>query len=249
MKNPKRTRNLYSSAETKPYKLSRSAIELFVDCPKCFYIDRKLGVGRPPGFPFNINSAVDSLLKKEFDHYRANKEPHPLMVTNGVEAIPFAHPDLDKWRENFVGVQCHHPSTNFIITGAVDDVWVNSAGELIVVDYKATAKNDDITLLDQEWHGGYKRQMEIYQWLLRQVGFAVSNTGYWVYANGDKSRERFDATMHFRMTVIAYEGSDNWVETRIQEIKKCLDGNTIPEANSECAYCAYRAAAKDVGEL
>ena len=29
-----------------------------------------------------------------------------------------------------------------------------------------------------------KRQMEIYQWLLRKNGFKVSDTGYFVYANG-----------------------------------------------------------------
>ena len=246
MKSAKRTRNLYSSTGEKPYKLSRSAIELYVECPKCFYIDRKLGVGRPPGFPFNINSAVDALLKKEFDEYRAQKKPHPLMVSNQVKAIPFAHPELDKWRENFVGIQYHHAATNFIITGAVDDIWVNSKGELIVVDYKATSKNDEIESLDEEWHGGYKRQMEIYQWLLRQIGFKVSNTGYWVYANGDRSAARFDATMRFRMTVIPYKGSDDWIEDRILEIKKCLDKKAPPKAQDDCAYCAYRAA---VGEV
>jgi CRISPR/Cas system-associated exonuclease Cas4 (RecB family) len=246
MKNAKRTRNLYSPKEIKPYKLSRSAIELYVDCPRCFYLDRKLGVGRPPGYPFNLNSAVDALLKKEFDFYRTKKEPHPLMLTNGVEAIPFTHPDLEKWRENFVGIQHHHTATNFIITGAVDDIWVNPAGELIVVDYKSTAKNDDIDSLDEDWHAGYKRQMEIYQWLLRQIGFQVSNTGYWVYANGDKSRDRFNAMLHFRMTVIAYDGSDVWVEDCIQNIKKCLDTDMIPEANQQCSYCAYRAAAKEL---
>lgn len=246
MKNAKRSRNLYSSADDKPYKLSRSNIELFVDCPKCFYIDRKHGVGRPPGYPFNLNSAVDALLKKEFDQYRANGEPHPLMVENKIDAIPFAHPDLDKWRENFVGIQYHHSSTNFMITGAVDDIWVNPLGELIVIDYKATSKNDEIVTLDEDWHLGYKRQMEIYQWLLRQIGFKVSNTGYWVYANGDKSRERFDATMHFRMTVIPYIGADDWVESCILKIKKCLDDDMMPVSNEECSYCAYRVAANKV---
>ena len=45
------------------WRLSRSKIGLFLECPRCFYIDNKLGTGRPPGFPFNLNSAVDALLK------------------------------------------------------------------------------------------------------------------------------------------------------------------------------------------
>jgi 2-isopropylmalate synthase len=35
--------------------------------------------------------------------------------------------------------------------------------------------------LDQEWQDSYKRQMDVYQWLLRQNGLKVSNTGYFVY--------------------------------------------------------------------
>ena len=69
--NSQRIKNLYESNGLVPFKLSRSKIDLFLDCPRCFYLDRKLGVGRPPGFPFSLNSAVDHLLKKEFDIHRA----------------------------------------------------------------------------------------------------------------------------------------------------------------------------------
>lgn len=65
--NPIRTRNLYDKNSKTLFRLSRSKIDLFLECPRCFYLDRKLGVARPPGFPFSLNSAVDKLLKKEFD--------------------------------------------------------------------------------------------------------------------------------------------------------------------------------------
>lgn len=70
----KRTRNLYDLNSSEPYKLSRSRIEVFMQCPRCFYLDRRLGVDRPPGFPFALNSAVDALLKKEFDLLREKGE-------------------------------------------------------------------------------------------------------------------------------------------------------------------------------
>ncbi len=181
---PQRTKNLYDPKSKTPFKLSRSKIELFLECPRCFYIDRRLGVGRPPGYPFTLNSAVDALLKKEFDVHRAAGTRHPLMEKYSVDAIPAKHPNINMWRENFKGVQYHHQPTNLIITGAIDDLWINPKSEYIVVDYKATAKEEDITLLDKEWHDGYKRQMEMYQWLIRKNGFPVSDTGYFVYANG-----------------------------------------------------------------
>ena len=97
------------------------------------------------------------------------------------EAIPFQHEDLNKWRANFTGVGTIHEPTNLYIFGAVDDVWINDNDELIVVDYKATAKSSEVNI-DSEWQISYKRQMEVYQWLLRRNGFKVNPIGYFVYA-------------------------------------------------------------------
>ena len=110
------------------WRLSRSKIDLFVECPRCFYLDNKLGTGRPRGPSFNLNIAVDALLKKEFDVHRANGEPHPLMTNYGIDAVPFQHPALDIWRENFKGLECKHKATGLTVSGAVDDVWVNPKG-------------------------------------------------------------------------------------------------------------------------
>ncbi len=222
------------------WRLSRSKIDRFLECPKCFYIDNVLGTARPPGFPFNINSAVDALFKKEFDIHRAKKEQHPIMKQYGIDAIPFEHPELDTWRENFKGVAHKHKPTGMTVCGAVDDVWVNPEGELIVVDYKATSKDGKIEALDQDWHIGYKRQMEIYQWLLRQNGFKVSNTGYFVYANASKDEEAFDGKLEFEVTLIPYKGDASWVDTTLLDIKKCLDDERVPSAGEGCDYCIYR---------
>ena len=227
------------------WRLSRSKIDLFVSCPRCFYIDNKLGTARPPGFPFSLNSAVDALLKKEFDIHRARGSKHPLMETYGVDAVPFKHEDMDVWRDTFKGVTYFHKPTGFTVSGAVDDVWVNPKGELIVVDYKATSKDESPTL-DAEWQDGYKRQMEIYQWLLRANGFTVSPTGYFVYANGKKDAAAFDAKLEFEVVLLPYTGSDDWVEKVLRDIKACLDGGELPQGGDQCDFCIYREAAEEV---
>lgn len=240
--NGKRSRNIYDPKSPAPFKLSRSKIELFMNCPRCFYIDRRLGVGQPPGFPFNLNSAVDRLLKKEFDVHRAAGTPHPLMVKNGIDAVPFQHEKIDEWRENFKGVHFLHEPTNFIITGAVDDVWVKPDGELIVADYKATSKAEEIVALDKDWQIGYKRQSEIYQWLLRQNGFRVSDTAYFVYANGDTEKDHFDNRLEFDTRLIPYTGNADWVDPTLLDIKKCLEADGVPASGPDCDYCTYREA-------
>ncbi|KKQ28052.1 MAG: hypothetical protein US42_C0002G0007 [Candidatus Magasanikbacteria bacterium GW2011_GWC2_37_14] len=228
------------------WKLSRSKIELFTECPRCFYLDNRLGVKRPPGFPFNLNSAVDTLLKKEFDIHRAKNQQHPLQEKYGIDAVPAQHEKLNEWRENFVGIQYEHPELGITITGAIDDLWVNSAGEYIVVDYKSTSKAEKIEALDQEWQNGYKRQMEVYQWLLRKNGYQVSNTGYFVYCNGDTDKEAFDGKLEFEITLIVHEGNDSWVEQRIKEAHECLKIDSLPNPGKACDYCAYRQGVKEV---
>lgn len=124
-----RVKSLYDPASDKPFKLSRSKIDMFLDCPRCFYMDRRLGISRPSGPAFSLNVAVDALLKKEFDVFRANGTKHPLMEAYGLDAVPVAHELLDQWRHNFTGVQCLHKKTNMLVYGAIDDLWKNSDGE------------------------------------------------------------------------------------------------------------------------
>ncbi len=224
------------------FVLFRSKIDLFLKCPRCFYLDNKLGIKRPADFPLNINNAIDTLFKKEFDQYRKEKKPHPIMTAYGIDAIPFDHEKLSTWRDDnktFEGIRYQDPETGFIVAGMVDDIWVNSDGELIVADYKSTSKEGKIEALDADWQIGYKRQMEVYQWLLRKNGFKVSNTGYFVYANAKTDVEAFNNKLEFETTLVPYEGDDSWVEETLKEIKKCLDGDTIPLPSETCDDCKH----------
>jgi hypothetical protein len=237
--NAPRTRNLYVPGDPAPFKISRSRLDTFVQCPRCFYVDRRLGVDRPPGFPFNLNTAVDTLLKKEFDVHRAGGSRHPLLERYGVDAVPVDHAELAVWRENFKGIQYHHQPTNLIVTGAIDDLWQDARGRFVVVDYKSTSKAGRIDALDQPHHAAYKRQMEIYQWLLRRKGHDVSATGYFGYCNGRTDPAAFDGKLEFDVTLIDYVGDDSWVEQAVTDAHACLNAPEIPPAAVDCDYCTY----------
>ena len=238
--NPNRKRNLYNKDSKELFRLSRSKIDLFLNCPRCFYLDRKLGVAQPPGYPFSLNSAVDKLLKKEFDIHRANGTQHPLMKHYGVDAIPLAHEKLDEWRDSLRGgITLQIDGSNVVVTGGVDDIWVSPQKEYIIVDYKATSKEEEVTL-DADWQIGYKRQMEIYQWLFRKNGFKVSKTGYFVYCNGNTDKEAFDARLEFDIKLLPYEGDDSWVEGVIFDAIECLKSGKLPQSGVDCDFCKYR---------
>lgn len=214
-----------------------------MQCPRCFWLDARLKIKRPSSPPFNINKAIDELFKKEFDRHRAEGTPHRLMADNQIKAVPYQHAELDKWRHNFTGVATLHAPTNLHVFGAIDDVWVNDEGELIVVDYKATAKQADVTI-DSDWQISYKRQLEVYQWLLRANGFAVNDTGYFVYTNARFDLDGFNDRVEFKTKLIPYIGDDSWVEPTLTKMKKCLDDDKMPAVGTAamggpCEFCSY----------
>jgi RecB family exonuclease len=220
-------------------KLSRSKLELFTECQRCFWLDVKQGIKRPQGPPFTLNNAVDYLLKAEFDVHREKGTAHPVMKKFKIDAIPFVHENMSKWRHNFTGVQFDHKSSGFLVTGAVDDVWTNPKGELYVVDYKATGAKE------YKIYDSYRRQMEIYQWLLRQNGFNVSPTGYFVFAKVNKA-DGFgngEAALSFDLFIEPLAGDDSWVDHALMSARKTYDKEKMPEATPTCNYCTYRVAA------
>lgn len=229
---------LFDPKSTEPYKISRSKIDLFMQCPRCFYLDRRLGVARPSMPTFSLNNTVDTLLKKEFDLLRENSETHELMRKYKIDAVPLRHPEIDRWRENFKGKSYHERETNFIVVGAVDDIWQNKKEELLIVDYKATSTDRTINLND-EYKGTYKRQMEIYQWIFRNSGYKVSHTGYFVFANAGKNRAKFDGKLEFELSIISYAGDTSWIFSTLQKIRVLLASDTVPDFTFGCNYCDF----------
>jgi RecB family exonuclease len=191
---------------------------------------------------FSLNNAVDALLKREFDSYRRRGEAHPLMMKFGIEAVPMQHPSLEEWRDNRRGVRYEDPDSHFLFFGAVDDIWLNSDGEVHVVDYKSTSTEGSVSL-DGQWKEGYKRQVEMYQWLLRANDLPMSNTAFFFYVNADKGKESFGGKLEFSTVILPHDGDDSWVKEALHEARLCLERESLPPSHPECEWCMYRGAA------
>ena len=235
----------FDPSSSEPYKLSRSKLDLFTECPRCAYLDMRLGVKRPSMPSFTLNNAVDELLKREFDIHRAAGSKHPLLKEYGLDAVPFDDPRMDEWRDALRrGISHFHEPTNLILRGGIDDAWITPEGELIIVDYKATSKKVGPKSED-DLYDSYKKQMEIYQWLFRRNDFVVSPTGYFVYVNGRSDAKAFDGKLEFDIELIPYSGSDAWVEPALHDLKEMLVSEDIPKVGisfggGPCEYCTYR---------
>jgi len=181
--------------------------------------------------------------KNEFDSVRKSAATHPLWVRENLNVRAFDHPDIDLWRNNFKGIRIRWKSSDIEIFGAVDDLWLNNdTNELHVVDYKSTSKQGTPTI-EGGFGDGYKRQMEIYQWLLRSSGYNVSPIGYFLYVNGSKQGGFYDdklvGNMRFETNIIAYQGDATWVEQTIENAISCLSGEELPTSGIDCDSCRY----------
>ena len=239
-----RKNSLYDKKSDSPFKISRSKFSNFLNCKRCFYLDRVIGLKEPSMPGWSLNSTVDELLKKEFDQYRKIKKPHPMMIKHNLNFIPFQHKDLDVWRNSLKGgISYLDEKLNLVIHGGIDDIWFDlNNKKLIVVDYKAQSTSYPVSTqsyLNSEWHLNYKLQMDIYVHILRKMNFNVSDISYFYVCNGEKTKNQFENKMEFKTTLVPYNTNTSWIEDRLKEMKAVLNLDSPPGVEPSCEKCAY----------
>ena len=238
-------KSIYKPNQTEDFKLSRGKFSDFLSCPRCFYMDRVLGLAEP-GMPgWALNSATDELLKKEFDECREKQIPHRLFKSYGLEhVVPFKHKEMDAWRDSMRrGLIYRFEDSNIILSGGVDDIWQDTkTQELIVVDYKSQASNEIVeteSYLAGVYHQSYKIQLDFYNYLLQGMGFKTSTTSYFLVVNADKTADGFHGNMKFSETLIPYKNNISWIPFKVRDMINLINQGTLPKSHESCENCAY----------
>jgi hypothetical protein len=242
--------SIYKKDSNETFRISRSKFSNFLECKRCFYLERVKGLKDPSMPGWSLNSAVDELLKKEFDEFRKKQKPHTFVKQNKLNLIPFEHPKIDHWRNALSGgISFLDTTTNIEIHGGVDDIWFDpDKKELVVVDYKAQSNSTPVETqryLSNMYHQGYKIQMDIYVHILRKMNFKVADTSYFYVCNGDRNYQKFDSKLNFTTTLVPYKTNTSWIDKKIVEMKQTLDSQIVPEINKYCEKCMYLNAGKD----
>lgn len=239
-----RASSFYSPGSEKLFKLSRGRFADFLSCPRCFYLDRVKGLESPTTPPWSLNSNTDRLLKKEFDICREAQVPHRLFANNGLEhVVPFAHDEMDTWRNSFSGLKYQLPGTNLLLHGGVDDIWQDTiTGQLIVVDYKSQCTANPVIpdhYFNATYRWGYQVQMDFYGYLLTKMGFNVAPVSYFLVVNADQNAPSFEGKMLFDEVLVPYKWQYEWLEPKLFEMVETLNGESLPASNFACENCAY----------
>lgn len=226
-------KKLYIPNQKSTFQLSRSNIQSYLECPRCFYLNTVLSIKRPSGLPLPINMAIDSILKNEFDYYRLNDTPHPEVEKFLHSPIkPYNGEEFVEWRK---GAKILNNATNFEILGKFDDVWTNEdSSELYLSDYKGGAVSATGT---STLHQSFRNQMDIYLWIAKQLDSRFTNRSFFYYKKLKK--EKFMDDSKFITEIVEYIANDDWVEEVIAKIKVCLDSDTPPDSHQDCKHCDY----------
>ena len=229
----------------KPYipTVSPSSLSLFRSCRRCFYLDRRLRIARPDQKSFELQNAIDGLMKKEFDGYRERGTAHPVMAGLPGDLIPYADPRLDGWRTfGKSGLQTTHGPTGLRVYALVDDIWLSREdGSLRVVDYKTHGPDKPFDL-QAGWGPNYQRQLELYAWALMHHGditAPISSTAHLVVAKPDRTAPAFGGELRFDVEVLTHECDLSWFDGELAEVLACLESPVAPAPTRGCRFCAY----------
>lgn len=214
----------------KPIQLSPNSLNLYYECPHCFWLDKKLKIKRPPPYPYALNMAVDVLLKKEFDRYRAENKPHPLLVAHKIPAKLFPNQDLlNQWRSNLAGLRYYDSELDATLFGAVDDILEFADGKLAPMDYKSTGSTV-ATVYDR-----FQLQMDVYTYLLEKNGFLTPRKGYLAFYIVDKDHG-FGDRLPFREELHEIDTNPSDVPEIFKEAVALLRREAPPPHSPDCKY-------------
>jgi RecB family exonuclease len=214
----------------KPFQLSPNSLNLFLECPHCFWLDKRKGIKRPQPFPYALNAAVDQLLKQEFDSYRAKGEPHPLLVQHNIEAKLFPNQHmLNQWRSNFVGIRYHDIDLNATLFGAVDDVLEFPDGKVAPLDYKSTGSSVP-NVYDR-----FQLQMDVYTFLLEKNGFQTPHKGYLAFYVVDK-KNGFGDRLPFKKELQEIDTNPSDVLMLFRDAVLLLRKEAPPPHSEDCDF-------------
>ena len=204
------------------------------------FLDQKYGIKRPHGTPLVLNKKVVEKLKSELDICRKEKKSHPQVLEKNINLIPVKNDNLDDWRNPFIGIKYHHKETNFLLTGTIDDIWINNAtNKNYCLIIKSNSKKKQLSY--EEIWPGYWRQLSFYSFLLEKNMIEMSKTGIILFINALNEDEKFSFGLSIFEQILDY----SWIEPTVQKIFELLNEEKVPEKTNYCKYCNYYFSIKD----
>ncbi len=212
------------------FKLSPSALNLYKECPRCFWLAKHKIWKRPAGIFPSLPSGMDKILKIHFDKFRDKGQLPPELCENGEckNMKLFGEKELlKKWQSNFKGVSWTDKKGNEL-HGAVDNILVKGK-KLIVLDYKTRGY-----ALKEDTAEHYRFQQNTYNFLLRKNGYETEDFFFLLFYVPNEVMATGEVL--FDTELVKMKVDVGMAEKIWKEALELLGGE-CPEKNDECLWC------------
>jgi len=217
------------------YTFSATSLNLFLNCPRCFWFKFIKNIERPRGIFPSLPGGIDKILKPYFDiHRKAHTLPEGL--ESGLPEGANLFPDVElihKWQDWKTGLT-YTSKQGVKVIGALDDC-LEIGSFVAPLDYKTrgSAPKDDGS--SQKYYG---LQLSTYSFLLKEAGYKVTKKGYLVYyypvQATDLTRIKFD------IKVVQLEADPKYFIDVMVGALRVLKEVKPPAPADGCEFCCYR---------
>ena len=213
-------------------KLSPSSLNIFLECPRCFWLQMNRRIKRPRGIFPSLPGGMDLVIKDYFDKYRI-KDELPPEIKGRVEGKLFNNLDLLKrWRSwRTTDLRYEDKSLNVILSGALDDCLVDG-DYYIPLDYKTRGsepKGDPAKY--------YQNQLDCYCLILESKGYPTKGIAYLLYYYPRVVEE--DGIVKFEVQPIKIETNIKTAQRTVKNAIKLLSEKDMPQPGPNCEYCNW----------
>jgi PD-(D/E)XK nuclease superfamily len=213
--------------------LSKSALEVFQSCPKCFWMDKMSKVGRPRGPMPSVVNAIDAQMKALVEGCVSAGTPVPYLA--GCDQLPY--PDRQKvgtfrsWRTFQAMVEAGDRTIK--AWGELDDLLVEGDGSVSPWDYKSKG-----TAPTQEYCEKYNQnQGDMYHLLLEGQGLKCSGRAMFTYIWPEFVSR--GGLIQFQYMNIVMETDPARAKKILNAAAECLEGPCPKEGELSCNYCNF----------
>ncbi|MBI3316008.1 MAG: PD-(D/E)XK nuclease family protein [Candidatus Omnitrophica bacterium] len=223
----------------KEISLSPSALNLFLDCPRCFWYEKVKSIKRPRGIFPSLPGGMDRVIKAYFDTFRGkNTLPAELSGDDFRGIRLFGDQEkLERWRNWRTGLAMRDAALGAVLSGALDDLLVKD-GQYIPFDYKTkgspTSREDAVKY--------YQNQMDCYTLLLEANGLPPAGFAFLLYYSPKTVAESGQALFEVQPIKISTQAAR--ARATFERAVAFLSQPAPPEG--ACEYCVWRAKFKDL---
>jgi len=212
--------------------LSPSKLNLFQECPLCFWLHVVKGIHRPEGVSSTLPRGMDNLIKKYFDKYRALGKMPPEIEGKVQGKLLSDQQLLNNWRSNYKesSPKYFDKELNAYLFGALDECFVDG-DYYIPVDYKTRGYD-----LKENSLSYYQTQLDCYTFLLEAEGYKHLSFGYLIYYIPKQVIK--NGIVQFKVEVHKLKTDPKRGYSVFRQAVECLRGPQ-PSSHSGCQFCSW----------